>query len=404
MRLHLTDTAIQKALRDAAASGIRTDISDPTCPGLRIRVTPAGLRKTKDKASWVLACRDREGRMRRFPLGSYPDIGIGEARDAARRTHSTIKTGADPIAERRRHRAMGAAAKLGAGTLAAMLDLYGDKHGPKSWEAARQRIDVVFQPLLKRPLATLQVGDFQMAADAYPFPKSAAFSVRSIRPALKWAAAPGREYLAGDMSRLVSPARVERRDRVLSRLELKLLLPYIAGNKSPFPAAIYFLLLTLARREEVAQAHWRDVDFARRTWTIPDTKNGQPHLVPLSRQAVELLQGMKPSKPNELIFHTKNLKALSNWDRSTKALQTASGTSGWSRHDLRRTGATMLGEMGVMPDIVEAALNHAAIRSTLAATYNRSRYRPQVAEALQKLADVFDEICAEAGQHQAVSE
>ena len=96
--------------------------------------------------------------------------------------------------------------------------------------------------------------------------------------------------------------------------------------------------------------------------------------------------------PNGLVFSTGSGAGLSNWDRETKRIQQASGISGWHRHDLRRTGATMLGEMGELPDIVEAALNHTSIRSPLAATYNRSRYRPQVALALQRLADALDEI------------
>jgi hypothetical protein len=58
----------------------------------------------------------------------------------------------------------------------------------------------------------------------------------------------------------------------------------------------------------------------------------------------------------------------------------------------------MLGDMGELPDIVEAALNHVSIRSPLAATYNRSRYRPQVAAALQRLADALDSIEADAVQ------
>ena len=61
----------------------------------------------------------------------------------------------------------------------------------------------------------------------------------------------------------------------------------------------------------------------------------------------------------------------------------------------------MLGEMGELPDIIEAALNHVSIRSPLAATYNRSRYRPQVAAALQRLADALDGI--EAGAAKVVS-
>ena len=60
----------------------------------------------------------------------------------------------------------------------------------------------------------------------------------------------------------------------------------------------------------------------------------------------------------------------------------------------------MLGDMGELPDIIEAALNHTSIRSALAATYNRSRYRPQVAAALQRLADALDGI--EAGGAEVV--
>jgi integrase len=108
--------------------------------------------------------------------------------------------------------------------------------------------------------------------------------------------------------------------------------------------------------------------------------------------SVALLVGLEKGTPYELVFSTRTGKKLGNWDRHTKAVQKASGTSGWTRHDLRRTGATMLGEMGELPDIIEAALNHVSIRSPLAATYNRSRYRPQVAAALQRLADALDGI------------
>ncbi|MBV9757512.1 MAG: hypothetical protein JO047_10695 [Alphaproteobacteria bacterium] len=79
-------------------------------------------------------------------------------------------------------------------------------------------------------------------------------------------------------------------------------------------------------------------------------------------------------------------------------MQDKSATAGWQRHDLRRTGATMLGDMGELPDIIEAALHHVSIRSPRAVIYNRSRYRPQVAVALQRLADAPDGIEADAGQ------
>ena len=62
MPVRMTETAISKAMREAA-NGTRRDLADLGCPGLRLRLTPGGA------ATWVLACRDRHGRMRRFPWG-----------------------------------------------------------------------------------------------------------------------------------------------------------------------------------------------------------------------------------------------------------------------------------------------------------------------------------------------
>src|ERR1700679_2975084 len=108
MPIKLTDTAITKALRDAGQSGKRRDLADAGQAGLRLRVTPAG------GASWVLACRDRQGRMRRFALGGYPKMGISDARTAARNMHHDVRQeGADPTAERRTARARAAAARDG---------------------------------------------------------------------------------------------------------------------------------------------------------------------------------------------------------------------------------------------------------------------------------------------------
>ncbi|MBV9491473.1 MAG: site-specific integrase [Verrucomicrobia bacterium] len=391
MPVRLTESAIAKAAREVVENG-RRDLADATCPGLRLRLTPAGGK------SWVLACRDRLGRMRRFQLGSFPELGISAARDAARTLRTRIRQGgADPIAERRRERAMGEAARAGTGTLAAVLDLYGEKRGnaQKAWGEARKRFNLIFRALMGRPIAMLSKADFQVLADGYHSAPSASFAVRSLRPALKWAAQRG--YMSEETCRLHPPAPVKRRRRVLSRQELQAILPVLRGSARPHAAALRFMLLTLTRRQEAASARWRDIDIQTGIWTIPETKNGEPHVIPLSNQAIEVLRSRGPGQASALIFATGSGSALSNWDRETKAMQEASGTSEWTRHDLRRTGATMLGEMGELPDIIEAALNHVSIRSPLALTYNQSRYRPQVAAALQRLADALDGIEAGAG-------
>jgi len=181
MPVRLTETAISKAVRDVSESGVRRDFADAGCLGLRLRLTPAGGK------SWVLACRDRLGRMRRFPLGNFPDMGVSEARDEPRSLHAKVKAGADPVADRRRDLAIGRDAKAGIGTLAAVLDIYEAHKGKtlKSWPHSRKRVDLVFEPLMPRPVAALTTADLQMVADAYPASQSAAFAVRTIRPALK---------------------------------------------------------------------------------------------------------------------------------------------------------------------------------------------------------------------------
>jgi integrase len=416
MPVRLTETAIGKALREASATG-RRDLSDAAMLGLRLRIAAAG------RATWVLACRDANGRMRRFPVRQWPAVGISDAREKARALRVKVREGADPIADARRRRAITRDAAAGIGTLRHLLDLYGGPLPPKaprprsghselfaeletltlasgrvkpigpgvrlkSWPVGRARIERVFAKALSLPLERLGLADLQMLADQYPAKQIAASAVRCLRPVLKWGAARG--YAPEVATAVKPPATVTRRDRVLRRDELAALLPQLRDSTNPYRRALYFMLLTLARREEVAGARWRDVDRATAQWHLPKTKNGLEHVLPLSRQALRLLCSVEPGKPDDLIFAARGGGHLVNWYRETKVVMADTGTTGWTRHDLRRTGATLLGQLGVEPHVIEAALNHTAIHSRLAATYNRSRYLPAVRVALQLLADQLD--------------
>ena len=177
---------------------------------------------------------------------------------------------------------------------------------------------------------------------------------------------------------------MQRRKRVLSGDELAALLPILRASRRPYAPAMMFMLLTLTRRQETAMARWRDVNLEAATWTIPETKNGETHIVPLSKQAIDLLRSRlsigesgTPTAPNPdtFLFATSSGSALLNWDRETKTLQRASGTGGWTRHDLRRTGATMLGNMarrdhhwhGGGPNAREPGIERAPLPMTLSA-------------------------------------
>jgi hypothetical protein len=191
-------------------------------------------------------------------------MGISDAREAAGAMRAKVqRDGVDPVAEARRKRSAARDAGQGVGTLAALLDLYGSKAGAKlkSWPKCRRHIEHVFAVSLTKPLTALKADELQFAADAHPSAQSAASAVRYIRPVLKWGAQ--RRYVTTDTAILHPPATVGRRDRVLSRDELAALLPVLAQSANPYARALQFMLWTLARREEVGQARWRDGELGR---------------------------------------------------------------------------------------------------------------------------------------------
>jgi integrase len=392
----LTSTAIAAASKRAAADGKAIVLKDPGQRGLELRIGSSGTRV------WTLQCRDASGQPRRFTVGAYPALGLGKAREACRALRERVRQGFDPVADARKQREDAANARNGVGTLAALMDAHERQKGStfKSWKRARRGIEIVFADHIRRPLAQLSLQALQRSADVWPSSLNAGNAVRRLRPVLKWAAHPGRGYVARDLALLSPPATYTRRQRVLSRDELARLLPVLRGASGAYGAAFEFLLLTCCRRDEAAAAVWRDIDFDRGEWRLPVTKNGQEHVVPLSAQAIALLRARMSANPDPdgLVFVTSTGGKLGDWHGATKQFMSASDTEGWHRHDLRRSSATMMGEMGIEPHVVEAALNHANLHSQLAATYNRARYQPQVAEALQRLADALDRIVAGEGE------
>jgi integrase len=340
--------------------------------------------------------RDADGRVRRFGLGHHPSIGIAEARRKARKLAEEIRAGADPVRNARARR-NGATARAHGDTLETLLTLYARQQGAgtKSWVTQMEpQIKRVFRSHLATPLRELRLGALQLTVDDHPKPKSASFGVRCLMTVLRWAAAGGRQYVARDLLDLRASAPKPRRDRVLSRDELIRVLPALRADASRYAVGLKLMLLTACRRSEASSARWHDIDLTTGTWMLPMTKNGTQHVIPLSRQTIDLLRSIRPldADPMALVFASRTGKALDDWEGATKRTQAVSGTTGWHRHDLRRTAATTMGMLGTIPDIVEAALNHTTIHSPLAMAYNRSRYRPEVATALQLLADYYDSI------------
>jgi integrase len=385
----LTDPAIARLTREAVAAGKRHDVRDPGHRGLWLRIGKTGSR------TWALRARDNRGRARWFVLGYHPAISLANARKEADAALVQVRQGNAPKGRRR-----AASAPEGpADTLDAVLALYVAQVGHEQigWRRHLVTVKLVFAPLLSRSLAALTASDFQIVADGWQSHATANLVVSMVRPVLRWAAT--RNYCRKELSdfRRVSPPK--QRDRVLSHEELSRLLPLFtdAERWMVYADVFYFLLLTCTRASVAMFARWGEVEGD--LWRIPNrpgTKN-QKYVVPLPRQARELLRRRREAdpdaRPDDLIFRSRygTRLCLSNLDAATKWFRSKSETTNWHRHDLRRTSATTMGELGTDPHVIEAALGHVdLIASKVAGIYNRARYTPQLATALQQLADFYD--------------
>ena len=139
---------------------------------------------------------------------------------------------------------------------------------------------------------------------------------------------------------------------------------------------------------------WDEIQAGR--WTIPAAraKNKLERTIPLSSQAIALLNCRKRGGPKLLVFPSERGKVLSNWDRETKRLNRLSNTAGWHRHDLRRTVATILGDLGFPPHVISVVLGYAHIAAGATAIYARSRYQREHADALDALGTEIARIVA----------
>jgi integrase len=397
----LTETRIARAVREVAAGDNRQELQDAGRRGLWLRVNKTG------KPTWVLRVRHAGGQQRRIALGYYPQLGLADARRAADSMSVAVRQGgADPIAEHRERRKASVAKAPSpedgeAGSLRWLIALYGEQRaaGFRSWRAVRRKFFNVFAPLIERPLTSLTQQEIQRVADDYAVAHSASTAndaIRQLRPLLKWSARRG--YCDRLLADLEPPPAPRVRTRVLSHDELRAVLRALTAAVSypHYVDCMKFLALTCCRLREGSEAVWGEFDLKRALWIIPParTKSQREHQVPLSRQTLELLhrQPTKGAGPAAIVFATVTGTAVTNWTTFRDWIRVQSGTRGWHCHDLRRTGATTMGELGIDPHVIESALGHVVLHTPLAAVYNRAKYLPQVAEALQMLADRYDEL------------
>jgi integrase len=352
--------------------------TDDDLPGLGLRIRAGGSK------TWVYRYK-LGARYRRVTLGLLAALTPGQARKAAGDLHAMVRLGRDPAGERDEGRAR-AAETMGA-ALAAYLPYQRSRLRPRSYAEVERHLQKHWRTLHVMPLTAIDrraVAARLAVIAEQSGPVQANRARASLQAFFGWAI---REGLADANPVAATGKRPERsRDRVLSPDELKAIWAATA-DESDYSAVIRLLMLTGARLNEIAALRWSEVQDDRIILPAPRTKNGRQHEIALSAAARAILDG-RPRRPGrDLIFGRRHARPLSGWTELKAGLDARIAAAGeplphWTHHDVRRTVATMMAEIGVAPHVIEEVIGHVSGTSAVSRIYRRSGYEREVCSAL----------------------
>jgi integrase len=359
--------------------------------GLAVRLDAAAEAGSLASKSYLVQYRVG-GVKRRISIGACASVKLADAVKAANKHLGAVAQDRDPFAERQEQRRKQA---RDAYTLGTLIDDWADLHlgtrRAKYAEDAPRAVRRVFKTLLGWPAAKIDAAAILRVHDhlAKTAPHMAARATGYASAAYGWAIK--RQKLKTNPFTKLPRAGTTKRDRVLENDELKRVWNAAAGPGT-FNAIVRMLILTGQRREEVAGMTWDELSPDRSPWTLPASraKNGREHIVPLSKQAREIIAAQ--SEGAALVF--PGMRGVWNgWAGAKPRLDRESGVSNWTLHDLRRTVATNFQRLGVRLEVTESVLNHVGgSRSGIVGIYQRHEWKDEKRAALQAWADRVDAI------------
>src|SRR5262249_38618647 len=165
-------------------------------------------------------------------------------------------------------------------------------------------------------------------------------------------------------------AENDPRERALTYAEAAAV--WLACPDNDYGRIVRLLMLTGCRRDEIGSLQWSEIDFDKRTITIPKerTKNHTEHVVPLTDKALAILEAAPRYESRDNVFGMGR-GGYKGWSKSKSTLDDATKLkTPWTLHDIRRTVRTGLGQLGIAPHVAEAVLNH--LPTKLLRTYDRN--------------------------------
>ena len=367
----------------------RTQIFDKNQPNLALRIGASGVKTWSVVYKW-------HGRMKRFTIGTYPAVSLADARSRAREALRDVSRGNDPQEQKMITREAGTF-----GDLAAEYIQDWSQANKKSWVEDQRQLDVYLLPAWKHVKASaLTIDDVELLLEtlASRAPVQANRVRALLRHMYSWALSKRARRTNFALEHnpcafIRRPARERARERVYSDDELKALWKAF-GTIGLLGDVFRLQLLTAVRPGEATAAEWRELELDRALWTQPGakTKNGRVHVIPLSPPGVRIFQGLQQRqadlknpikrKSNFVFSNPRNPDMPMTWlQKAGERVRDESKVQDFRPHDLRRTCATRLAEMGVPDAVLKMILNH-SLGSDITGVYNQYKYFEERKQAL----------------------
>ncbi|MGA8756872.1 MAG: tyrosine-type recombinase/integrase [Stellaceae bacterium] len=392
----------------------RYEVWDEARRGFGVRVTPRGVKSFV----WLYHF---EGRSRRLTLGTHPSLSLAEAGVKLAEAQSQLTKGIDPgsrvVAKRRAERNAETVAEL----VASYLDRYARIRKRSAFEDERiLKKDVLSRwgyrqakDITRRDIVQLLNEIVDRGA-----PIQANRTLTILRRTFKFAV--GQAILEVSPCDMVeAPSSENVRDRVLAEDEVRLLWNVLKSAPMELNARriLRMMLVTGQRKGEIIGLHKQEIDHQKRLWTLPATraKNGREHLIPLSTLALGILTESGPNEAGYLfpsritgapyrgqsIDHAARYlfdPRPTSWPkkrplRSISVPPLAGIMERFTPHDLRRTVATRMRELGISRGDVKMVLNH--VETDVTARYDHYDGLAEKQRALdiwaKRLIEIIDE-------------
>jgi integrase len=176
----------------------------------------------------------------------------------------------------------------------------------------------------------------------------------------------------------------------LNDAEIAAMLRAVEAQPGPFSSLVRFLLLSAARRSEASDMTWGEI--VGDVWTIPAArcKTKKDVAIPLSGAAWAVLDQIPRIGGCRYVFTASGRRPVSSVSNRKAKLDAASGVTGWTLHDLRRTARSLMSRAGVNADIAERCLGH--VIGGVRGTYDRHEYLQEKRAAFEALAEQIGNI------------